>query len=541
MVEVNLLVAAAIGTIILLFYRYVAQKYQYFLSKPVPCVKPTFLLGSNGATIFRRRGIVSHLLKLYNAYPDSKVTGVYDFMTPVFLIRDPDVIKKICVKDFEFFVDHTPIIPKEQLDRETGGQSLTRNTLFVLRGQKWRDMRATLSPAFTGSRMRHTFDLVAECARSMSNFFAAEAKSGKKLEYEMKDTFSRLCTDMIATVAFGIEIDSLKNRDNDFYRKGTQMLNVRSIKVMLKVLLLFTMPSLMEKLGVDVISSSLLAYFKGMVLDNMKQREVHGIVRNDMIHMLMEIRQGGLRHQNDEQNLKDAGFATVEESSVGKSIHSRLWTDNELIAQCLLFYMAGFETISTCLTFLTYELTVNREIQDRLYEEIKNTDRSLDGKAPTYEVLQRMTYMDMVVSEGLRMWPPQLVSERYCTKDYQYDDEAGTRFVIEKGRTVAIPIIAIHRDSKYYPNPDVFDPERFSQQNRSGMGAVPYIPFSIGPRNCIGSRLALMEVKSILYYLLKDFSLQPTEKTQIPLRLMKHLFALQSEKGVWLEVKPRES
>ncbi|EAT38394.1 AAEL009699-PA [Aedes aegypti] len=130
------------------------------------------------------------------------------------------------------------------------------------------------------------------------------------------------------------------------------------------------MPTLAEKLGVDLLDAEAAKYFKGMILENMKQRKAHGIIRNDMIHMLMEVRKEALKHEMDEQDTKDAGFATVEESQVGKSTHSRIWKDNELVAQCFIFFVAGFDTVSTGLTFLAYELALNPEIQQRLYEEI---------------------------------------------------------------------------------------------------------------------------------------------------------------------------
>lgn len=541
MVDVDLFAALAIGAIVLLIYHYLTQKYHYFLSKPIPCLKPTTLLGSSGPALFRKRDIATHFQLLYNTYPEAKIVGFYDFTSPSYLVRDPEVIKKIAVKDFDFFTDHTPMVPSDKADGEIGEDSLFRNTLFALRGQKWRDMRATLSPAFTGSKMRHMFTLVADCARSMNSFFAGEAKAGKRLEYEMKDTFSRFGNDVIATVAFGIQVDSLKNRDNQFYLNGKEMINFQSFSVMMKFLLMFFAPSLMEKLKIDFISSSLKKYFKELIVDNMKQRKVHGIVRNDMINILMQVQKGALKHQQEEKETKDAGFATVEESTVGKSATSRVWTENELIAQCLLFFLAGFETVSTCMTFLTYELLANRHVQDRLFKEIQETEQSLDGKSLSYEILQQMPYMDMVVSEALRLWPPAVFSERYCTKDYLYDDGAGTKFTIEKGRTLIIPSYAIHRNPKYFEKPEQFDPERFNEENRSKINPTAYIPFGVGPRNCIGSRLALMEVKLIVYYLLRDFSLEPTEKSQIPLKLKKLMFAMIPEGGVWLEFKPRRS
>ncbi|XP_058837433.1 probable cytochrome P450 9f2 [Topomyia yanbarensis] len=536
--EVDLFTTAAIGTIILLIFYYISKNYEYFLSKPIPCVKPTLLLGSTGPMMFRKRDLPSHIQMLYNTFPDSKIIGFYDLMKPIFMLRDSDLIKRICVKDFDFFTDHTPAMMNSSPDGEVGGETLFGNSLFALRGQKWRDMRSTLSPAFTGSKMRHMFELVAACARSMADFFHSEAKAGKTLEYEMKDIFSRLGNDVIGTVAFGIEVNSLKDRENEFYIKGKQMVNFQTFTALIKFLLMRSMPRLMHKLGVDFIDSNLTNYFRKMIVDNIKQREVHGIVRNDMIHMLMEVRKGSLKHIKEEQGLNDAGFATAEESSVGKTSHTRIWTENELIAQCFLFFLAGFDTVSTAMTFLTYELTINPDIQNRLYEEILETNQSLNDTALSYEVLQNLKYMDMVVSESLRKWPPNVMSDRFCTKDYKYDDGTGIRFTIEKDQTIWIPTFAIHHDPKYYPNPEKFDPERFNEANRSKIDPGACVPFGVGPRNCIASRLALMEIKLTLYYLLKDFSLKPNEKTQIPLQLAK-AFALKAENGVWVELKLR--
>lgn len=540
MVEVDLYVAVAVGAIILLLYHYGSKKYEYFLTKPIPALKPTFLLGNTGPMMFRRRDVSSHVKMLYNSFGDYKIGGFYDLMKPIFMLRDPEVIKQIAVKDFDYFMDHTPTMTNSGPEDEVGGDSLFGNSLFALRGQKWRDMRATLSPAFTGSKMRHMFELVADSAKSMAEFFKAEAAAGKTLEYEMKDTFSRFGNDVIATVAFGIKVDSMRDRDNEFFTKGKAMLNFTSWSMMFKFFFLRAFPRLALKLGVDFVDSTLTEYFKGMIVDNMKQRDAHGIMRNDMIQMLMEVRKGSLRHQKDEQDTKDAGFATVEESSVGKSTINRVWTENELISQCFLFFLAGFDTVSTCMAFLTYELMLNPDVQQRLYEEVMETEESLSGKPLTYEVLQRMEYMDMVVSEALRKWPPAVVSDRFCVKNYMYDNGSGTRFVIEKGTTMWIPTIAIHSDPKYYENPEKFDPERFNEENRSKIDTGAYLPFGVGPRNCIGSRLALMEVKVIVYNLLKDFSFESYEKTQIPLKMAKNFFALQAENGVWLELKPRK-
>lgn len=540
MLQVDLFTAFAVGGIILLAYHYLSKKFEYFLTKPVPCPKPTFLFGNTASMLLRTKDASGTIRDIYNSFPDAKIIGYYNLLKPAYMLRDPEVIKKIGVKDFDYFMEHTPVFSPSKPDvDDDSSQSLFGNSLFALQGQKWRDMRATLSPAFTGSKMRHMFELVAECGVSLKDFLLKEAKAGKRMEYEMKDTFSRFGTDVIATVAFGLKVDSMREPENEFYVKGKKMLDVKSPMVLIKFLTVVAFPWLARKLDIDLMDGKLSTYFRGVLTGHMKQREAHGIVRNDMINILMEVQKGALRHNVEEQDTKDAGFATVEESSVGKSTHSRVWTECELIAQCFLFFFAGFDTVSSGMSFLAYELALNPEIQNRLYEEIKQTEESLCGKPLNYDTLQKMEYLDMIVSEALRKWPPAIVSDRLCSRDYLYDDGQGTRFVIEKNRTIWIPTIAIHNDPKYYPNPDKFNPERFSPENRSKITPGTYLPFGIGPRNCIGSRFALMELKSIMYYLVKEFSLEPTERTEVPLKLSRMAISLQSENGIWLELKPR--
>lgn len=94
--------------------------------------------------------------------------------------------------------------------------------------------------------------------------------------------------------------------------------------------------------------------------------------------------------------------------------------------------------------------------------------------------------MDQVVSETLRMWPPAFVTDRLCVKNYAFDDEDKLKFQFEKGSVFWIPIYALHRDPKYFPQPENFDPERFNDENKKKIIHETYIPFGFGPRNCIG-------------------------------------------------------
>ncbi|XP_019557478.3 probable cytochrome P450 9f2 [Aedes albopictus] len=524
--------------LILLFYYNVQQKYKYFKIRGIPYAKPSFLLGSGAPLVLKKKDMLRHIQDLYQTHPQAKIMGLFDFTAPVWMVRDPDTIKQLGVKDFDHFSDHTPIYTRGDV-QDMGTESLFGNSLLLLRGQKWRDMRATLSPAFTGSRMREMFELVSECARSMVEYFGEEARAGKRLEYEMKDVFTRFSNDVIASVAFGIKVDSLREQDNEFFVNGKELMNFRDMKTVAKVLLMRMFPRMMIKLKADISSAEMNAYFRGMIMDNMRQREAHGIVRHDMINLLMQVRQGTMKNRKEDLESTNAEFAAVEETSVGSRSHNRVWSDNELAAQCFLFFIAGSETVSTCLTFLAYELLINPDVQEKLYQEIMEVERSLGGKSVGYDQLQSMKYMDMVVSENLRLWPPAPFSDRYCAKDYRYDDGQGTRVTIEKGQIVWFPTTALQHDPEYFPNPYKFDPERFSEQNRDKIRSGTYLPFGIGPRACIGSRLALLEVKVVAYYLVKNFRLVRSERSMVPLKLKSKMIGMEVDGGVWLGLEAR--
>lgn len=398
---------------------------------------------------------------------------------PVYFVRDVDLIRQITIKDFDHFEDRDSfLIPKSD--------TLLGNSLLLLTGKKWHDMRSTLSPSFTSSKMRQMFELVVECADDMSKYFIDESKQGNAIRWEMKGLFARYTIDIIASCAFGLKVDSLRDPNNDFFKFGYGMPSPRSRKInMLRFLLIRAFPNVTRALNIEIFREEVKRFFKSMVLDTMKEREEKNIVRHDMINILMQVRNGNIKQSHEEGNENDTGFATVEESNIGKREVNRIWSDNEIVAQCFLFFVAGFDTISTSLSFISYELAINQDVQQKLYEEIREVNGNLDGGRLTYDTLPKMKYLDQVISEALRKWPPALTTSRICTKDYEFELN-GNKIRIERGRSVRFPIYSIHHDSEFYENPEQFDPSRFDDENKHKIKPGSYIPFGSGPRNCIG-------------------------------------------------------
>lgn len=404
---------------------------------------------------------------------------------PVYFARDVEFIRQITIKDFDHFEDHIGFIDSES-------DTLFGKSLFMLNGQNWRDMRATLSPAFTGSKMRRMFELVVECADDMTKYLVEDAKQGKSIRWEMKGLFSRYTSDIIASCAFGLKVDSLKDRTNEFYTIGSASTNFGTLKTGLRLLLIRTVPKLMRAIDFEFFPFRTKQFFKSMVLDTMEERGKKHIHRPDMINVLMQVRSGNLIHQHEEaHNDDDAGFATAEESHIGKLHVKRTWDDDEITSQCFLFFIAGFDTSSTAMSFLSYELAINQNIQKRLYEEIHEVNDTLNGAHLNYDTLSKMKYMDQVISETLRRWPPAVFTNRKCTKDYECNVD-GIKFLIERGKSVWLPISSIHHDPEIYENPKKFDPERFNDENKHKIKPGSFIPFGVGPRNCIGMRCILI-------------------------------------------------
>lgn len=363
------------------------------------------------------------------------------------------------------------------------------NSLISMQGEKWRQMRATLSPAFTGSKMRQMFELISECADEIVKHFHEKSKQGEKINIEMKDFFAKYTNDVIATCAFGVKVNSFENPNNEFYMEGKKLTNFNGgFLQAIKFFVLILLPKLANLFRIKFFDDSVTKFFKKMILDTMATRQNQNIHRPDVINLLMQVRSQGKLTQETEAPVKEIpeGFATVEESDIGKAAVTRKWTDNELVAQCFLFFFAGFEVSSSVLMFVAYELVINPDIQQTLYEEIVDVNEQLDGKRITYDALQKMKYLDQVICETLRKWPTAGQIDRLCVKDYIYDDEDKLKFKIEKGSNIIFPVYGMHRDPKYYPNPEKFDPERFSDENKHKIISGSYAPFGIGPRNCIG-------------------------------------------------------
>lgn len=206
-------------------------------------------------------------------------------------------------------------------------------------------MRTTLSPAFTGSKMRQMFDFVNSVGQQTVKSMHDEINAGSESSFEFKTLAMKFTVDVIASCAFGIEVNSFKNPDNDFNRIAKKSTDFTSAKTALKFAGYLFAPSIMKMLGISFLDKESCDFFQEAIVETMKIREKKGIIRHDMIHLLLQARKGQLAQGNSNEEKITDGFATVQESQVGSSEVKTIWDDQDLAAQCFIFFLAGFDTV----------------------------------------------------------------------------------------------------------------------------------------------------------------------------------------------------
>jgi cytochrome P450 len=159
--------------------------------------------------------------------------------------------------------------------------------------------------------------------------------------------------------------------------------------------------------------------------------------------------------------------------------------EKSLRDQVITIFLAGYETVANALSWTWYLLLENPECERRFHEEI---DRELQGRLPAYEDVPRLRYVEMVMAESMRLYPPAWAMGRYALNDFQLGE-----FFLPARTTVLMSQFITHRDPRFFPDPLRFDPERFTPEAKARRAKFTYFPFGAGFRQCIGESFAWME------------------------------------------------
>ncbi|CAG7833968.1 unnamed protein product [Allacma fusca] len=505
-------------------YKYYGGNDDYWTKLGVPSLKSGEL-----ATFWERITLKVSFLEydalMYNRFKDQKLFGYVELREPGLYIRDLDLMKQILVKDFDHFVDRRKI----SFDKD---DEIIAKMLIQRRGKEWKDLRSVMSPTFTTGKIKRMFTYFNGCADQFANHLKKRGETGDSVDFQ--DEFGKFTVSAIASIVFGLQPDVFENENSLFMKMVKRMQSISYIRI-LQILLLMVVPKIAKALKLSFSDKPSMDFFSSVIRENIKQRRVEGVEkRQDFLQMMLEAQAGQSKVDEKELDSFEKDALLKEATGTGKKDLAVVLDDDTIVAQALLFFSAGFDTVQTALTFAAYELAVNQDVQERLADEVVPIMKKNNG-ALTYESVNEMQYLDMVVAETLRKNPPAVLTERECNTDYKIPD---TDIIVKKGMRLLIPINSIHHDEKYYPDPEKFNPEHFSAENKAKRHPYAYLPFGQGPRNCIAMRFALTETKAAIAHLVYNFKIEPCEKTQIP---MTRSPKSAKPEHCWLKFQPRKA
>ncbi|XP_033209032.1 probable cytochrome P450 6a14 [Belonocnema kinseyi] len=467
--------------------------FNYWKRKGIPHEVPIIPVGNILPVTLGKQCTGELIQESYERFKSNPLHGMYMFHIPHLVINDPDLIRLILIKNFAHFCDRG-LYFNNDVDPLSGH-------LFFMPGDEWKHLRSKLSPTFTSGKMKQMFPLVVKVTEDLKK--ALGASIGKSSTVEVKDLLSRYTTDMIASIAFGVECNSLKNPDAKFREYGKKAVDINPVKVSL--MMFFS--KLMDILRIPINSKEVSKFFNTVFSDVIAHRKANNVPRKDFLDLLIQLMDHG-KVEGDETNVTDNPKDDIKTVKNTEAISM-----SEACAQAFVFLIAGFETSSSTSTYCLHELALKPDIQDKLRQEI---NENLGGRHDfSYEDVHALPYLHKVVSETLRKYPIVPILNRICIKDYKIPN---SNFCVPKGMNIIIPILGLHKDPNIFPDPEEFSPERFDSVEMAKRHAFTYLPFGEGPRICIGKRFGLLQVKFALIKILSHYRVSVCDKTEIRIK-----------------------
>lgn len=467
-----LFLSLALGAIFL-FYLFSTRTFNYWKDRNVLGPKPVPLFGNLAQSALRKQYIGDEIKEIYELFPNEKVVGIYRMTSPTLLIRDLDILKAIMIKDFDNFIERGVAF---------GDDGLGVN-MFHASGDSWKLLRSTFSPLFSTGKIKNMSYLISDHADKHVGYIEQLYSETQEMKI-MKLTRNYTISTIVAT-AFGMDFEM----DDDIFKTLAEIDSiVFGAQFAFELDMLF--PGILIILEKYLFPKKISDFFHNLVKTVVTQRNGKPTGRHDFMDIILAIRKEG----------------EISKTRGDNKTTTLTITDNVIAAQAFLFFIAGYETSGTTLSFLLYELAVNPDIQEKVIAEIDEMMQKTNGTV-TYDSLMEMSYLEKVFDETLRMHPiaEAHVVQRNALKDYTIP---GTDITIPKGMLVLASPSGIHYDEKYYPNPHVFNPERFSIENSKDRHSCAYLAFGVGPRNCIGKlKKILIKIKCKSFsYILVDWN-----------------------------------
>ncbi|RAL50799.1 hypothetical protein DM860_015946 [Cuscuta australis] len=424
---------------------------------------------------FVHHDVVPRLLPHYVAW--SKMYGrrfvYWNGVEPRLCLAEPDLIRELLSR-------HTSVTGKSWMQRE-GSKHFVGRGLLMANGGDWYQQRHIVAPAFMGDKLKSYGGYMVECTGEMLQGMEKEVEEGRD-ELDIESWMTRLAADIISRTEFGSSYD-----------KGKRI---------------FHLLTLLQRLSAQ--STRHLCFPGSRFYPSKYNNEIKSL-KSEVEGLLMEI----IRSRRESAEIGRS-------STYGDDLLGLLLTEMEgniphskkgifrlnlplIMDECKTFFFAGHETTALLLTWTVMLLATNPSWQERVREE---TLQLCNGGPPSIDHLPKLTLLNAVINESLRLYPPVTLLPRMAFEDFKLGD-----LHIPKGLSIWIPVLALHHSEEIWgKDANEFNPNRFlSKPSHLQAARSSFLPFAAGPRNCIGQSYALMEAKIVLAMLISKFSFQISE------------------------------
>ncbi|XP_032676625.1 cytochrome P450 6a2-like [Odontomachus brunneus] len=496
------LLTLIVGTLIIL-YIYLTRNLRYWDKQGIPCASGVLPgVGHMLSVLCLKITYAERFRRMYKEYKNFSMVGFYNFSSPSLMVIEPELVKEVMQTNFASFQQNA-IAVDSNLD------PLVANNPFIATGEKWVTGRKRLTYAFSSMRLKILLESVKLVCVEFESFLDRKLNKAEKMELDLKELFSRYTAQVVASAGFGVDGLCFDEKESSAsFRNIAKTVMEPSVRSTLVFNIIMMIPWLNKIFKISFIPKHVDRFFRGLITDLMKKRRTENVPRNDFLQLMVELE----RMEGDKFDVE------------------------VLASHALSFVLDGYETSSSNLSFISFYLATHSEVQEKLRKEVVSVLSRYEGVL-TYEALKEMTYLDQVINESLRVTPMGPVLTKYCTAKCELKGSDGLVCSVEPGTLILIPVQGLQEDPRYWDNPEVFDPERFSPDRKHSIEKFTYLPFGEGPRICVGMRMALLQVKACLAVFLKKYSLELSPKTQVPLKMLPGNFLPTPKGGLWAFVR----
>lgn len=479
----------------------------------IPGPEPSLLFGNYTELKKDRIKVMEQWAQKYG-----KIYGFYEGEVAKVVIGDINIAKECFVKRAHEFIDRPPMV--------TDIESIL-NSLIGLKGDEWKTVRNLLNPSFTSAKMKLMLGIIHHCSDTLLEILGEQVPPHRRTAVNLSKLSQGVSMDVITKCSLGWQSDCQKNADDPVISTIRKILLNSGNAINDVCILVPSLGTIMSYIFPLLSYGRLFTSMQDNLHQVLQVRKKGTPAVADIVQLMVEA-QKNAASDNERHN------ETVTSAVSDIRPKTSFIKDTHIVSNCFVFLVAGYETTASTLAFTLYELARHPEEQRRLHDELMSFFPDKD--VLSYEDLHALKRFDAVIRECLRLYPPLvLVTSRICTNDTRLT----SGHVIPKGSHIILPTWNVLHDADLWSEPYDFNPDRFSERLDGERLAASTVSFGFGPRECIGKRLALLELKAVLSKLVRKYKFSVCDETQIPMKVKVPLINVFPEREIVLGVEVR--